>query len=75
MSRDDRVTHQLALVKDEAISWTLARIGGGRPFAIPKREASLRHLPGRFEEGAQGLKWAVVEVEMPRWIARDRGLE
>ena len=68
------VIHQLALHRDMPSSWMVSRCGDTHVFAIPKAVATLTYVPGRFEPGPKGVKFAVVDIEMPDWIAHDRGL-
>ncbi len=70
----DLVIHQLALHRDNGASIVVSRVGDTRIFMLPKRGITWTRLPGRVAEGPHGRKLAVVEVEMPRWLASERGL-
>ena len=69
------VTHQLALVKETPAALMARAHATARTISLPKSEIDWRVAPGRWEPGPKGLKLAVIEVEMPRWLAKDRGLE
>lgn len=74
MSGDERVLRQFALREEKGASLIVARAGETKTLALPKRLVAWKRLPGRVVEGPHGLKLALVEVEMPAWLARDRGI-
>jgi hypothetical protein len=74
VSGGDKVVREFALHADLGASIVVARIGEAKTLTLPKRSIEWRRLAGRVAEGPRGRKLAVVEAEMPAWLAKDRGL-
>ncbi len=65
---------ELALVKDQPVSIVVTKVGSDRQAVLPKREIAWTRMAKRFVEGRGGIKQQLVEVEIPEWLARNRGL-
>lgn len=74
MSQADRVVLEFALHRDNPSHWIVSRVGDVSTIVLPKRGCTIQRPSGRFATGPRGLKLAVVEIDMPAWLAKDRGL-
>lgn len=69
-----RYRGEFALHATKPTSWTVSAIGSSKTISIPMQSATLRHLAGRVAEGPKRTKLAVVEIDMPLWLAKKEKL-
>ncbi len=73
MSGDERIVRWFALHREWGASLIVSRVGETKTLTLPKRLITWKHLPG-VAEGPHGRKLALIEADMPAWVARDRGV-
>jgi hypothetical protein len=76
LPKQETVTQELALHNEHLNqSIMVSEFGeGGKVFPLPKSQIEYRMLRGKYVTATDGRKLPIIEVEMPEWIAKDRGL-